>query len=36
MTNFEMFERDIESQKDHSMKDWQAGRKLELKHKNGM
>lgn len=36
MTHFEMFERNIEPQKDHNMKDWQAGRKLELKHKNGM
>lgn len=36
MTNFEMFKGNIKPKKYQNMKDWQVGRKLELKHKNGI
>lgn len=36
MTNFDGFKGNREPQKDHNMEDQQAGRKLELEHKNGM
>lgn len=36
MTNFEMFERDIEPQKGHNMKRLASREKTEIKHKNVM
>lgn len=34
--NLKIFKGNIEPQKDHSIEDQQVGRKLKLKHKNGM